>query len=280
MSMSLYRYSLIALLALVFGCRENQPQYNLIGPVDAQRTVLVEEFSGARCPNCPQGTAELDNLKTIYGDNLIIVTIHAGDFAFQYDDSKYDFTTSAGDQILDLLGNPIGYPSAVVNRFRPDNQTGYQTFLSRWGSLISAELEKPQVATLQISTDFNEANRQLLVEVVVSALETIQNNTRITVLLKEDNIVDPQADRAVQTGVVTDYVHKNVLRAFLTEFGGDPLADQLAAFEGITRSFTFTLPTENGWWNATEITAVAFISADEPDNIAILEATQQRIIPN
>ncbi len=276
--MSRFAYLIIGLLGMV-GCRENQPQYQLTGPVDAARTIVVEEFSGARCPNCPQGTDELENLKSIYGENLIIVTIHAGDFAFKYDDSKFDFTTPGGDVILQMLGNPIGYPSAVINRSRADDQSDYQTFLSRWGSLISDELEKPQTLAIHLDISFNAANRQASVDINIAPLEDITRRTKLTVLIKEDGIIDPQADRAESTGVVKDYVHKNVLRTFLSDPQGDPLADRLTAFENLSRSYVFVVPEEDGWWQIDGLSLVAFVALDEAEDIAILQGSESKLVP-
>jgi thiol-disulfide isomerase/thioredoxin len=123
-----YLLALISLSALM-SCHENQPEYTLLKPESGDRVVVVEEFSGARCPNCPQGTQQLEDLKSLYGDQLIIVTIHAGDFAFKYDESSFDFTTSEGNVLLQMLGNPIGYPSAVINRVK-DPSTGFGFFLA------------------------------------------------------------------------------------------------------------------------------------------------------
>lgn len=275
------RYPLFSFLLAVSltGCRENQPQYSLTGPVDSARTIVVEEFSGARCPNCPQGTQELENLKSIYGSSLVIVTIHAGDFAFKYDDSKYDFTTPGGNEILQILGNPVGYPSAVVNRMKGSGQSNFQTFSSKWGSLISDALAEPQTMGLSADVNFDPDSRVLALDFSILPFEDVNVTTRLTVMLKEDKIVDPQADRAAPSGLVSDYVHKNVLRAVLSDFGGDVLADQMTAFENKGRSYRFTLPEQQGWWDAEQISVVAFVSVDEAESRAVIQAYEQAIIP-
>ena len=48
------------------------------------RKVLVEDYTGAKCGNCPRASKEIYNLKAVYGDNLIIMAIHAGGFAEPY----------------------------------------------------------------------------------------------------------------------------------------------------------------------------------------------------
>ncbi len=275
------RYLPIVILTLIgfLSCHENQPQYSLIGPVDSDRTIIVEEFSGARCPNCPQGTQELENLKSIYGSSLVVVTIHAGDFAFKYDDSKYDFTTPAGDEILQILGNPIGYPSAVINRTKGSGQSNFQTFSSKWGSLISEELDKPQTMGLSGQINFNPDTRVLDLDISILPFEDFFDATRLSVMLKEDQIIDPQADRAAESGLVPAYVHKNVLRVVLSDFAGDPLAEQLKAFETLNRSCRFTIPAQEGWWNVDQMSVIAFVSVDGDENKAVIQAFEERIVP-
>ena len=39
------------------------------------QNVLIEEYTGVRCQNCPAGAQLLEELKTIHGDQLIILSI-------------------------------------------------------------------------------------------------------------------------------------------------------------------------------------------------------------
>ena len=264
---------------LLLGCRENQPTYELVGPVDTERVVLVEEFSGARCPNCPQGTQELENLKSIYGVGVVIVSIHAGDFAFKYDDSRFDFTTAGGDDIFQLLGAPIGYPSAVINRVVPAGQNSFQTFSSKWASVIDDEVNKEQTVSISAEHSYDRDARDLSIDITTTSFVDIPMSTYLTVLLKEDGIVDPQADRTAETGIVSDYVHKDVLRTVLSDFRGDLLADRLIAFTPEVMTYTYTLPTQDGWWNDEQIQIVAFVSINDGDLIEVLQAFEVDLLP-
>ncbi len=258
------------------GCVNEPPEYNLIGPTESDRVVLIEEFSGARCPNCPQGSQELENLKAIHGDNLVIVSIHAGDFAFPYPDSKYDFATEGGDQLLDLLGNPLGYPSAVVNR---EEQNGsYQVFSSRWASLVSEELEQPARLSIHTEVEYDTVSRVADMTVTILPFQDIPESLYLTVLVKEDDIVDPQADRAVSEGIVPEYVHKNVLRQIISEPYGDVLLEEINAFQPIVKNYSFTLPPEDGWWQDTHCKIVSFISFNS-GALKVLQANEVPLIP-
>lgn len=271
------RYTIIVLLGLALsGCEKNPPTYSLVKPTQSDRNVLVEEFSGALCPNCPQGTQDLENLKAIYGDNLIIVTIHAGDFAFPYPDSKYDFSTEEGNRLLEILGNPIGYPSAVINRVKQGQS--FQSFASKWASLVADELDKPATVNISLDQAYDPNTRVLDLKTTVLPLVDIDEGISLTVLIKENGIIDPQADRADPSGKVVDYVHKFVLRAMLSEAEGDILTDFGEAFLPYEKGYQFTLPPENGWWRAEKCYIVLYASKGSSNSYEILQAYEQPLI--
>ena len=79
--------TLILLAALVLGaCNNIAPEDRFIEVASAtvKRKVLVEEFTGQRCLNCPEAANELARLQAQYGgDTLIVVAIHGGRLAAQ-----------------------------------------------------------------------------------------------------------------------------------------------------------------------------------------------------
>ncbi|NND06283.1 MAG: Omp28-related outer membrane protein [Saprospiraceae bacterium] len=264
---------LVLLSIFHWSCEKDPPTYTLIKPTESDRKVLVEEFSGALCPNCPQGTQDLENLKAIYAENLIIVTIHAGDFASPYPDSRYDFSTEEGDQLLSILGNPIGYPSAVVNRVKQGQS--FQSFASKWASLVADELDKPAKVNISLVQTYDPETRILDLKATILPLEEIVDGIRLSVLIKEDGIIDPQADRASPTGKVIDYVHKYVMRVMLSSPSGDLLTNYAEAFLPYEQSYQFTLPAEDGWWRADKCHLVVYASVDTEGSYEILQAHEE-----
>lgn len=266
----------IFLIGVVFtSCRENQPEYSLSRPEPGDRIVVVEEFSGVRCPNCPEGTKELENLRELYNDQIIIVTIHAGDFAFTYPQSKFDFTTAEGNTLLKLLGNPIGYPSAVINR-APNNNGSLQAFSSQWGSLIADAIEEEPSVSLSLDIEYDLSTRELDLLIGSVPNRDFDEELRLTVLIKEDNMVDWQSDSEVPQGVDQAYNHRNVLRKILSDTQGDQLAENAMAFEKIEKNYQFTLPSESDWWIDRHLTLVAFITDSSG---RILQGVEKPLIP-
>lgn len=143
---------------------------------DQKRQVLIEEFTGVRCVNCPAGSAFISDLLAINAPQLIAVSIHAGEFAPPYPQSLYDFRTPEGDQLLSYLGEPFGYPTAVVNRSKFDGQFDLQLGQGEWAGYIAEEKESAPKVRIDIKPEFNSSTRELKVKVALFVDETITDD--------------------------------------------------------------------------------------------------------
>ena len=67
-------------------------RYELIEPAQVNRVVLIEDFTGQNCINCPAAHEVIEPLQMQYPDNVVAVSIHAGAFGIPVD--RTDFTTN------------------------------------------------------------------------------------------------------------------------------------------------------------------------------------------
>lgn len=248
----------------------------IVDPTVDNRKILIEEFTGVRCVNCPAGSREIENLLRSFPDNLIAISIHAGFFSPPYNESLYDFQTDDGNNFVGtyLGGEPFAYPSATVNREKTNNGSFYTT-LSEWAGLITNEIAEDIQVTLEMDRTYNEASRDLDVEVTVNPKTSIPNDLRITLIITENNIVDyqllPDPD-----GKIADYKHKHVLREIVTPVDGEIVSDQeLVAGMSIDKSFSFTLPDD---WVAENCAVVAVVHRNTPDSKEVLNAEEVHVI--
>ncbi|MFN7117869.1 MAG: Omp28 family outer membrane lipoprotein [Saprospiraceae bacterium] len=262
MNKTIYRnliYSLFLLSFLFTACEEIPPTINPVDPNPGgggptPRKVLIEEFSGVRCVNCPAGSEAIENLLTIYKDQLIPISIHAGFFAPPYPDSKYDFRTPDGNNLLSYLTEPLGYPSAVVNRKIFTGEPDIQLGQNQWAGYIAQEAAQAPEVTLTLNSTYNNVNRQLNIEVNIKTLEPIEgSDIRLSVALTETNISDVQL---TPTGRVSDYKHKHVLRDFITNYDGNPVPEIQKDGSTLSKSFTYTLPAN---YMAENCNIIAFV---------------------
>jgi len=126
----------------------------------SMRKILVEEFTGHLCTFCPDGAREIERLDSIYGGQVIPLSIHAGSFAnvpangagFDANgDGTKDFTTNFktpdGDDYYTTFG-VASNPAATVSRLNNANITG----LSQWSIDINSIKNNIPKVSIGLST--------------------------------------------------------------------------------------------------------------------------------
>ncbi|MGK0391608.1 MAG: hypothetical protein ACI94Y_004375 [Maribacter sp.] len=242
-----------------FGCEEVGPNINVGGGgvdpgTDVQaRNILVEEFTGVRCVNCPEGSEVIESLKEVYGARLIPISIHAGFFSNPYPESLYDFRTTEGDQIEQFLGPVSAFPAAVINRKIFDGASGLVVGKNSWAGYIAQDVETTTPVEINISKSFDVGTRLLDITVDLSFVETVSDPLMISVVITEDNVEDYQLAPA---GKLPNYVHKHVFRGMMTNPGGNSFSNDTNAGDSGSEVFTKTLPEA---WDVNKCEIVAFV---------------------
>jgi len=244
--------------ALALGCEEIPPVVTPLemeqAPDTARQRVLVEEFTGTRCVNCPAGSSELSRLKDIYGDQMIIVAIHAGSFARPYPDSREDFRTPEGNALLSFLGQPLGYPSAVISRKKFEGEFDLQLNRSLWPVYLNQELQQTARVGIRPRLNYQSATREMQLTVDLTLLTTdAPDDLRLSVMVVEDRVADYQL---TPDGIDTEYVHRHNLRDMLTAATGNNLPADWASGQTLTRSYTALL-SQN--WRAEQCSLVILV---------------------
>ena len=111
---------------LFFGCDKVEGPYGVSGnitPPDSTsdtivRKVLLEDFTGHTCQACPASHAEAKRLQDIYGEQLVVLSIHAGFFAWPQGAPYQDnFQTTEGTAIAtDFNLINLSFPKGMINR--------------------------------------------------------------------------------------------------------------------------------------------------------------------
>ncbi len=266
---------LLVLLSVLmnWSCREIMPVIPPVGPPElGDRKVLIEEFTGVRCVNCPDGSAEIENLRSLYGDNLVAVSIHAGFFSEPYPENLYDFRTPEGTQLQAYLGEPEGYPTAVINRKQFTGQSSLQTGRSNWAGFIAQESALPPVISIATAATYQSADRLLDIEVTAIPQTAIDFPLYLTLMITENGIEDMQY---TNDGLQPDYIHKHVLRKVLSIPTGDPIGNAFASGNPIVRSFSYTLPDT---WKAENCRVIAFVHQATGSAKEVLQADETAVV--
>lgn len=232
---------------------------------NGERKVLLEEISGANCAPCADAAREIANLQALYGENLVVVTMHTflpTPQARPVADATYDFRTIEGTEILDFIGVPIGIPTGSVNRELFENETDLLLGKNQWPGFIAEEINRPPEVGLNIETSLETINRVVNIDVTIVPNQDLDGDLRLTVVLTEDNITDKQLS---SSGVIDDFKHSHIMRSVVTPFDGMSLGNSLVSGKALTESFRVSIPTADsgGPWDLNQLNAVAYVSLND-----------------
>jgi len=258
---------LIALpLLLAAGCdvikgptRETPNTGNPPDTTAAVQKVLVEDYTGYLCGNCPAAADVLKQIIDLYPGRVVAVAVHSGYFATPNTAHPLDFRTPVGDEFNTFFGvSRAGNPNGMVNRTEWDGQRIVSP--NAWTAAVASYLEQQPVAKLKIKPAYQAASRQLTVAVDVTYLQTGSADHRLVVLLTENNIIGYQKDYRLSPADVEEYEHNHVLRAALSPTWGEALSGSApAAGQTISKSFNLTLPAD---YVAENCHVVAYLAHD------------------
>lgn len=258
---------------MTLGCEEIPPQ---ITPCQTSRVVLVEEFTGIDCVNCPAGSEKLETLSSQNSGKIIVVGIHAGYFAT--DHNGFDLRCSDGVNLESLYLGPVsGYPASSINRKVFEGESDVVADLSEWAGYIASELCDRPIAELSVTNTYDAATKMASVTVDVNPSSfftgALQEDLAITVMITESDIVGYQK---TPTGSDPAYVHKHVLRDVLTDnYTGDvliPKGSVLTAQQKVIADY----PIPSGW-DADHCHVVAFIHYKGNDNKEVIQAIEANL---
>ena len=109
-----------AMMLLLSACDQidENNRFIYVEPAHVYRAVLVEDFTGQRCVNCPAATEELDMLQKRYGqENVVVVAFHSGPFGHRTTISspRLPLCTEIGDTYYSYWGIE-NQPGVLINR--------------------------------------------------------------------------------------------------------------------------------------------------------------------
>lgn len=275
----LFGLVLIIGFAVFSSCDKVEPPYtvenNNLNNKDTVRKVLLEDFTGHSCVNCPTAHDAAADLHKLYGNQLITVAVHAGFFSkpksAPYD---YDFRTTAGDDYesqFNLSATPVG----MVNRIKTGNS--FLLDYGDWASKVSQQIDSlSQEPDLYINIDptYNSSNNSVDINTEVTFLQNMPSGEyNLTVYIVEDSIVKPQKDNREPSGEIMDYVHNHVLRAAVNGSWGSQVVDgNVSVNDKFSDSFSFNLGSD---WIADNCKIVAYVYfADGSQEYEIIQAQQ------
>lgn len=230
-----------------------------VKPAEVGRAVLIEDLTGQRCINCPDGTNIINGIIQTYGeDNVIAVGIHSGPLGFKGNAKRVGLMTDTGDEYYKYWANGtnLGQPSAVFNR-----KKGPSDNFNNWAAEVGLIISEKANLSIDIANAYDAKKRELTTKVGAFGVNGTVSG-KLQVWIVEDGV---KAMQMMPDGSANqDYVHNHVFRAAVNGTWGE----EVTVKEGETTSkdYSYVLPET---WNAEKISVVAFVYNDKGvENVA------------
>ena len=230
------------------------------------KTVLIKDFTGARCVNCPAAADYAHNLQhQLDEDHIFILSVHAG-YQAQPAGQFPNFITEEGNA---WYNNSDSNPLFAVDHVALTEGNSYT--VEQIDTPVRDGLAEDQSFELVIDNDYDADSRQLLVSTRVIAHADGEGDFNVTVCLVEDNIIGWQV---VPGGIDKEYVFRNVFRGTLNGADGEIIADG-AVEEGQEFALDHTT-TLNADFNADQCYVMVYVQNKTQGN-KILQTMMKKI---
>jgi len=280
------KYLIVSLVSLLLfsACDKVEPPYmhdkNTSNNDTAAyyRVVLLEDFTGHKCINCPAAAAIAKDIEGLLAEKVVIIAVHAGYFATPDPGGLYtnDFRTTEGTEIDDYFAvGAAGNPNGLVNRRLFDGNRIVGP--TDWAGRISEISAEPPSAFLTIEHTYNSQSKQLDVSVTSLCLENMDGDFYLSVFITEDSIIAPQRNNNEAYGPkpdIVNFVHQHVLRASLNGTWGDLVfSGNIEAGNSIGKTYQYILPQA---FVAKNCYLVAFLHNNETKEV--IQAAKKKIM--
>ncbi len=218
------------------------------------RKIIIYDFTGHKCGNCPRAHETIDNLTGIYGDAIVPIAIHCTSFARvtttdTANPYHYDFRTDIGDFLggRDFAAGFYGeltLPIGLVNNLSAEKLSPHTS----WGTEIAKIISYYPEFMINLSSDFNATDS--LISVDVEVITNLNNNRKLAlmVLIVEDHIFEWQKDYSLTNNDINNYEHNHVLRGGFNGNFGEIIknnTDQTENGDILTKNYS--LKSGNDW---------------------------------
>lgn len=230
-----------------------------VKPAEVGRAILIEDFTGQRCINCPTGTEIINGIVDTYGeDNVIAVGIHSGPLGFAGNSKTVGLMTDTGNEYYTRWDkeNKMGQPWVIFNR-----KTSPDSHYNNWAAMVGTIISEKANLSVKIANAYDAATRTLTTTVGADGVNGTVNG-KLQVWIVEDGV--PALQMMPDGSANKEYIHNHVFRAAVNGTWGEDVT--VKEGETTTKQYSYKLPEA---WNADNIAVVAFVYNDSGvENVA------------
>lgn len=232
--------------------KEEKPVY------DNPRTLLIMEFTGNNCSNCPIGAKTVEEISEDEPGRVIAVGMHPKGTTYTTPMlNKYDpqnpYIQDFGSDIATAMNSyyqPSAFPCAVFNG------NVISGSIDDWQTRAFDALKSPAAMAMIASCSYDQETNLLSVEYSVDFTNNVNDELNVSVWVMENNIPGTQLMPDGKPNY--EYIHNHVLRTSLTGDWGVALEGK--AFDSDSNVQGKVSGTIDPAWNPFNCQAVAFVS--------------------
>lgn len=228
------------------------------------KRVLLEQYTGAWCGWCVDGSVVMDELIKEFPDNVIGVKVHQGD------DMEIE-------KVFDSLKSMVPfYPSGSIDRMVFPGEATVGTGRDKWREYVLKQMSKGSDVDVKVlNVSYDKSTRIMKADVEATFVKSMSGDLRLNLMVIEDEVTGsgsgydqsnyisgnpsfkghPYYDKPAK---IVGYQHRSVVRAYPSGVWGikNSIPAITSTGEKYTASFTYTIPEE---FNAGNILLVGAV---------------------
>ncbi len=210
---------LLFLLSIFFSAcgeivKEGDRWQALTPPTQDQNPILIEEYTGQKCINCPDAAKLLQEIVERSGVQHIVVAMHNPYSGM----TLPELASSETQEYAKYYGHNRSVPGIMLNRSDFNDGIYYYQTRPLWASLIHTKsFDKPNYK-LELKADYLQAKKEIKVSVMSELISNDFNRELSLVLWLVEDVKAPQK---LPDGWVKNYQHHNVFRGSLNGTWGE-----------------------------------------------------------
>ncbi|HOK38559.1 MAG: Omp28 family outer membrane lipoprotein [Bacteroidales bacterium] len=245
------------------------------------RKILIYDFTGHKCGNCPRAHETINSLINIYDEAVIPIAIHCTAFArVTGSDSTqpyyYDFRTDIGDYLGGRMTEPGYYgeltlPIGLVNNLAKEKLLSHTAWPTEVAKFISSFPEY----LIEIQPEYSNENDIVKADIKVKTSVTNSRKIALTVFIIEEHIINWQTDYNKTPKDIPNYEHNHVLRAGFNGAWGEVIKNNTNVTvlgDEYTKSYSITKGND---WKIQNCFIVAFVY--DVDTYEVLQAEMIKV---
>ncbi len=233
-------------------------RYIEVESVAPQRSILIEDYTGQGCINCPTAHGVIESLEEQYGDAVVAVSIHPangyGSLTISSKSTNFEtgdigLATREGSIFARNNNVPTSLPYGIVNgKLRGE--------YADWATFAKNELEIPAELKINLSAVVDNSSNEVAID--VSLLPEKDMTGDLMVWVTESGIQAPQDFPEGKKDKT--YTHNNVFRATANGTSGENVS--LKEDETFSSNYRVALRYDNEErWNPDNLYVVAFLKS-------------------